>query len=175
MASSIIKLFSGGRQFTRFSEQLELSLHEACAMEIARDEPPMQGPLFLRLRDRFTLHPIELGRLQSVAIQRAQSEFTRGSTRMTVYRASARVPFSGNKVLLQSQPEDGFQFEFRGRVTKDALHPHAMLADLDGRDFASAVETELGRISPLLKIFHSTVHAYDERLRGQIEAKIRAF
>lgn len=175
MASSIIKLFSGGRRFTRFWDRLELSLHEECEIELARGEPLTQGALFWRLRKRFTLDPVELGHLQSITIQHAQSEFTQGANRMTGYRASAHVPFSGSKVLLQSQPETGFQFGFRGKVTKSALHLHAMLPDLDGREFASAIETELARISPLLKAFRSTVHAYDERLRGRVEAKISSF
>ncbi len=175
MASSIIKLFSGGRRFTRFWDQLELSLHEACEIELARGEPLTQGALFWHLRKRFTLDPVELGHLQSITIQHAQSEFTQGGIRMMGYRASAHVPFSGRKVLLQSQPETGFQFGFRGKVTKSALHMHAMLPDLDGREFASAIETELARISPLLKAFRSTVHAYDERLRGRVEAKIGSF
>lgn len=173
MTSSIIRLFSGGRRFHRFWEELELSLHDACEMELARDESLTQGPLFLRLRERFTLYPIELGRLQSITIHNAQSEFTQGGTVMTGFRASAHVPFSGSKVLLQSQPEAGFQFGFRGKVTKTGLHLHAMLPDLDGREFVSAVETELARISPLLKAFRSTVNAYDDRLCGRIEAKIR--
>jgi hypothetical protein len=175
MASSIIKLFSGGKRFNRFWDQLELSLHEACEMEFARDEPLTQGPLFVRLRKRFTLDPVELRGLQSITIQNAQSEFTQGGIRMMGYRASAHVPFSGSKVLLQSQPETGFQFGFRGKVTKSALHLHAMLPDLDGREFASSIETELARISPLLKAFRSTVHAYDERLRGRVDAKIGSF
>lgn len=175
MTDSIIKLFSGGIRFNRFWEKLELSLHEACEMELARDESLTQGPLFVRLRDRFTLYPIELGRLQSITIHNAQSEFTQGDTCVTGYRASAHVPFSGSKVLLLSQPEADFRFGFRGKVTKSGLHLHTMLPDLDGRGFASAVETELARVSPLLKAFHSTVHAYDERLRLRVEAKVRTF
>jgi hypothetical protein len=175
MASSIIKLFSGGRRFNHFWDQLELSLHDACEMELARDEPLTQGPLFLHLRKRFTLDPVELGRPQSITIQNAPSECTQGGTRIMRYRASAHVPFFGSPVLLQSRPEDGFQFGFPGKVTKSALHLHKMLPDLDGREFASDVEAELTRIKPLLNAFRSTVHAYDERLRGRVEAKIQTF
>lgn len=173
MASSIIKLFSGGKRLTSYWDQLELSLHQACETEFSRDEPPTQGVLFLLLRDSFTLHPIELGRLQSITIQHVQSEFTQGGIRTTGYRASAHVPFFGSKLLLQSRPEDGFEFGFRGRVTKNALHLHTMLPDLDGREFAQNVNAELARIGPLLKAFRSTVNAYDDQLRGRIEAKIR--
>lgn len=142
-------------------------------MELTRDGSLSQGPLFLRLRKRFTLDPVELGRLQSITIQHAQSEFTQGGTRMTGYRASAYVPFTGSKVLLQSRPEDGFQFGFRGKVAKSTLHLHAMLPDLDGREFAKSVDAELTRISPLLESFRNTVRAHDDRLRARIEAKIR--
>ncbi|WP_277983602.1 hypothetical protein [Sphingomonas faeni] len=175
MASSIIKLFGGGKRLTSYWDQLELSLHQACEMEFSGDGSPTQGVLFLRLRDRFTLHPIELGRLQCITIQHRQSEFAHDGIRMTGYRASAHVPYSGSNVLLQSQPEPGFQFGFRGRVTKSGLHLHTMLPDLDGRKFAQSVNAELARIGPLLRAFRSTVHDYDDRLRGRVEAKIRTF
>ncbi|GEM_PF-5827301 len=60
-------------------------------MKLTRGVSLMQQPLFVRLRERFIQYPIELGRLQSITIHNAQSEFTQGGTIITAYRASAHL------------------------------------------------------------------------------------
>lgn len=64
-------------------------------MKLTRGVSLMQQPLFVRLRERFIQYPIELGRLQSITIHNAQSEFTQGGTIITAYRASAHL--TGNR------------------------------------------------------------------------------
>jgi len=60
-------------------------------MKLTRGVSLMQQLLFVRLRERFIQYPIELGRLQSITIHNAQSEFTQGGTIITAYRASAHL------------------------------------------------------------------------------------
>lgn len=175
MGSSIIKLFSGGRRLKRFWDNLELSLHEACASELARDDSLTQGPLFDRLRRHFTLSPVQLGPMRSITIEETQTYYMQNGNRLLGHRASAHVPFTGSKVLLQSRPEENYEFVFRGRVTKHALHLHTFLSDLDGREFAREVRAELLRIQEPLREFRSTAYAYDDALTKRIKDKIRTF
>jgi len=78
-------------------------------------------------------------------------------------------------VLLQSRPEESYEFVFRGRVTKHALHLHTFLSDLDGREFAREVRAELLRIQEPLREFRSTAYAYDDALIKRIKEKIRTY
>ena len=172
MGTSIIRLFSGGRRLAHFWNSLEIELHDACDRELTRDPSLHQGSLFLRLRDRFTLYPVSLGNLDEVTIRSRPSKLTRNGVTETGFRASARVPFSGSKVLLQSQPEPDYRFGFSGQVTKHALKLHAALPDMDARSFVAEVTAELDRIKPVLAAFESTVREYDDQLRKRIEDKI---
>jgi hypothetical protein len=175
MGSSIIKLFSGGRRLKRFWDNLELSLHEACASELAHDDSLTQGPLFDRLRRHFTLSPVQLGPMRSITIEETQTYYIQNGDRLLGHRASAHVPFTGSKVLLQSRPEENYEFSFRGRDTKHTLHLHKFLPDLDGREFAREVRAELLRIQEPLREFRSTAYAYDDALIKRIKEKIRTY
>jgi hypothetical protein len=175
MASSFIKLFSGGKRFSHFWDTLEVSLHDACTSEFDRDATLTQGVLFTSLRRRFTLHPVLLLPMRGITIQTHQSLFKKNGELVRGHQVTAHVPFTGSKLLLQSQPEPGFQFAFRGRVTKHALHLHGILPDLDGRDFGQAVEAELERIKPLLSDFRKTVSDYDNHLIDRLRSKISTF
>lgn len=175
MASSITKLFSGGRRFNRFWDRLELSLHEACTLEVNRLEPCNQSTLYLALRDRFTLYPVELGRFEGITMKPATLNARTNDRSAQAVKAIARVRFSGSPVLLHLKPEADFRFPFKGQYTKHALLLHTLLPDFDGRGFVEEVDAELDRIRPLLEAFRSTVAEYDNRLRARIEAKIRTF
>jgi hypothetical protein len=175
MAGSIIKLFSGGSRFKGFWDNLELSLHEACGLELARDNSLTQNSLFGRLRHRFSLVPVQLDPLRSITIEDRQTSYVKNGERVFGHRASAHVPFTGSQLLLQLRPEENFEFAFRGRITKRALHLHTFLSDLDGREFAREVAAELLRIREPLREFRSTVHAYDIALEKRIRAKIETY
>jgi hypothetical protein len=175
MALSIIRLFSGGRRFTRYWDQLETELHDACVAALAKDSSIDQGRLFLHLRKRFTLHPVSLGFLDEVTVKSATSSYTLNGVAATGHRATARVSFSGSKVLLQNPPEPEYRFPFLGQVTRHALNLHRYLPDLDARVFAADVQVELDRIKPLLVAYERTIHDYDEQLRKRVEAKIASF
>lgn len=175
MAGSIIKLFSGGRRFKHFWDNLELSLHEACTVELAHDDSLTQSSLFGRLRPRFSLVPVQLDPLRSITIEDRQSSYVKNGERLSGHRASAHVPFTGSQLLLQLRPEENYKFAFRGRVTKRALHLQTFLPDLDGREFAREVAAELLRIREPLREFRSTVHAYDVALEKRIRAKIQSY
>ena len=172
MANSYIRLFSGGKRLQRFFDRLEISLHEACCLEVDRLEVVHEGTLFHALRERFILRPIELRHLQNVILKPAPS--IAGEGRKAI-QAIARVSFSGSPVLLQLQPEVGFSFPFRGKDTKYALLLHDLLPDYDASDFVERVNRELERIRPLLSAFQPTIRAYDEYLVDRINAKIRSF
>lgn len=144
-------------------------------MELARDPTLHQGALFVRLRERFTLYPVELGHLESVTINAVATDSSDDDGSAPSYRASARVRFFGSKELLQAAPEPGYRFAFPAQVTKHALLLHANLPDMDARDFAQAAREEVARTKPALAAFRTTVAEYDQRLRERVEAKIRSF
>jgi hypothetical protein len=175
MAGSNIKLFSGGRRLPDFWDNLELFLHEACTSALDRDDSLTQSELYTLLRPDFTLQPVQLSPMRGINIQAYQLPLAKNGELVRGHRVTAHVPFTGSKLLLQSQPEPGFEFAFRGRVTKHALHLHGILPDLDGRDFGQSVEAELERIMPLLSDFRKTVIAYDDYLIDQLKRKISTY
>lgn len=175
MGSSFIRLFSGGRRFARFWDTLEIELHEACAMEMARNPSLHQGSLLDKMREQFHLDPIRLGSVEEVTIAGHQYEYVNQGLKDLGLRASAKVRFVGSKVLLQTPPEPGYRFAFPGRPTKAFLHLGSHLPDMDARQFLADVKQELARIEPVLAAFAPTVREYDTRLRERIEAKVRTF
>lgn len=170
---AIIRPFSSNRRLARFWDKLEILLHDACAMELARDPSLHEGSLFVRLRDRFVLDPITLFRVDGITIKPVPDG--RGGGDGLPYVVSARVPYTGSKELLQTPPESGFRLAFRAKETRTALLLIDHLPDHDARAFASAVDAELARVRPLLHAFEATVRQYDEWLRKRIEAKITTF
>lgn len=143
------------------------------AMELARDPGLHQDSLYVRLRDRFTLDPITLFRVDGITIKPVQSGG--GDNDELPYVVSARVPYTGSKELLLTRPEAGFRLAFRAKETRTALLLVDRLPDHDARAFADTVDAELARVRPLLHAFEATVRQYDERLRERVEAKIRTF
>ncbi|RYF00334.1 MAG: hypothetical protein EOO77_34195 [Oxalobacteraceae bacterium] len=175
MTTSIIKLFSGGKRLKHFFDNIDKMMYDACYIEYFSGRSRYHEDLYDALREEFFIAPIFLYPMKGITIDARRGYHKLDGKPVVGYRVSAHVPFTGSKLLLQTPPEDGYHFGYRGRVNKTALHLHSVLPDMDGRSFAEGVQAELERIEGPLGAFRNRAIEYDDRVAEHLHRVIASF
>lgn len=76
---------------------------------------------------------------------------------------------------MRTEPEPGFAFPYRGKIGKLAVRLCTLLPGLDATEFIAEAKEQLVRTCDALHAAKLTVSQYNDRIRQEVERKIRIY
>lgn len=170
------RLFTGYRLLTKWFDELDLQLHQACDRHLLVGAALPVEELPGELRREFMLWPLQMpGIMDATVDARAYPVAQPDGTQPLLFRGSVRIPYKGTLLLLRTAPEQGFTFPFKGRIGAKSVHLDTFLPSMDPTDFVAEAALHLARVQEAIDRSRSTFNEWNDRISTAIERKLRTY